>query len=352
MDRQTTDPQGRRTRRRLAADLTALALVGVLLIAALAAAGTVLYAQLYSPAAFVKSYLALLADKRAADALELPGVAVSSDQLAAAGLPDAASDVLLRSTVLGEIDDIEPVSTVTDGPVTRVTMAYELDGERAQSTFAVSQDGWIGVVPRWRFAESPLAVLDVVVRGSMRFDVNGLELDKRQVSPDGADARPLDAVALLVFAPGRYEVAVDTAISATPGDAVVADAPMRAVDVELQAEPTDEFIAVVQKEVEGYLDDCATQQILQPTGCPFGYYVQDRIDGLPTWTITQQPAVTVLPDGANWFIPPADGVAQIHVNIVSLFDGTISETVADVPFSVHGRITVLPDGTASIRIGE
>jgi hypothetical protein len=352
MDRQTTDPQDRKRRRGLAVDLTALTLVGVLLVAALAAGGVVLYRQLYSPTAFVQGYLELLAEGRAADALQVPGVAVSSAQLDEAGLPAAASDALLRNAVLTGIDDVEPVSSVETDGVHEVTVGYTVDGEHAESTFSVTQAGWIGVVPRWRFAQSPLAILDVVVRGSMRFDVNGFEIDKRQVSVDGPDARPLDAVPMLVFSPGNYQVSVDTAISATPGEAVLATDPMTAVDVDLQAEPTPEFIDVVQKEVETYLDDCATQQILQPTGCPFGYYVQDRLDGLPTWTITEQPQVDVEPSGADWLIPPANGVAQIYVNIVSLFDGTVSPTVADVPFSVHGQITVLPDGKASIRIGD
>jgi hypothetical protein len=71
----------------------------------------------------------------------------------------------------------------------------------------------------------------------------------------------------------------------------------------------------------------------------------------PKWSITQQPQVTVLPDGAGWSIPSADAVAHIEVEIRSLFDGSVRTVGEDVPFAVTGTIDVLPDGTASIKVG-
>ncbi|MFX5498315.1 hypothetical protein ABTD99_19315, partial [Acinetobacter baumannii] len=62
--------------RRLARDLTILAIVGVLLLAALGAGAAAAYRELYSPRAFVLHYLDLLHDRRAAEAITVPGVAV------------------------------------------------------------------------------------------------------------------------------------------------------------------------------------------------------------------------------------------------------------------------------------
>ena len=90
--------------------------------------------------------------------------------------------------------------------------------------------------------------------------------------------------------------------------------------------------------------------MLQPTACPFGFVVQDRIVSPPTWSIAAQPTVSVVPDGAGWRIPPAEAVAHIEVDIRSLFDGSVSEVTEDVPFTVTGSIAVLPDGTASITV--
>lgn len=339
------------TRRSLRGDLTILALIGVLLAAAIAAGGISLYKYFYSPTAFVENYLSLLSQGRAADALLVPGVAIDSEQLDAAGLPTFASDALLRGNALTSLSGVSTVSEITEGETTRVTVKYKAGSFGGTSTFSVVRDGWIGVVPTWRFAQTPLSVIDLTLRGSMRFDVNGFEIDKRQVSAEGADADPMAPLPLLVFSPGLYEVSVDTAISKTEGVKVLSDAPLANVPLDIQAEPTEKFIGVVQERVEDFLRGCATQRVLQPTGCPFGFSVQNRIDEPPVWSIVGQPTVQVVPNGASWAIPAADAVAHIEVDIRSLFDGSVREVSEDVPFTIDGTITVEPDGTASISIG-
>lgn len=325
--------------------------MGVLLVGAVGAAVGAVSREFYSPTAFVQHYLDLLADGQAADALALPGVAVDSAALEAAGLPATASQALLRHDAMASLTDIRVVSEQTDGDVTRVKVDYRAGAYPGTTTFEVVRDGSVGLAPTWRFAKSPLAVMDLEVTGSMSFDVNGFTMDKRQVSPDGADADPLAAVPLLVFSPGVYSVSVDTPISATPGVAVLSDSPFGHVPVQIQATPTAAFVTMVQRRVDEFLTSCATQQVLQPTGCPFGYIVDDRIASTPAWSIAHQPDVQVVPDGANWRIPSSDAVAHIDIDIQSLFDGSIRHVGQDVPFLVNGSITVLPDGTATITVG-
>ncbi|MFF2486893.1 hypothetical protein ACFVSU_10860 [Microbacterium sp. NPDC058062] len=343
-------PAKRRTRRRLALDLTLLGIVGVVLAGAVFAAWGVMQREFYSPKAFVERYVQLLAEGRAADALAVPGVAVSSAELEEAGLPPTASEALLRSSALAPIRDAHVVSEEHDGDITHVTIAYTARGHDGRTTFSVERDGSIGLAPTWRFAKSPLAVMNLGVTGSMIFDVNGFELDKRQVSPDGADADPAAPVSLLVFSPGLYSVSVDTAISSTPGVAVLSDSPFRAIPVNVVAQPTEKFLSVVQDKVEEFLTSCATQEVLQPTACPFGYFVEDRITSAPKWSIVSQPTVAVEPDGAGWSILAAEAVAHIDVDIRSLFDGRVRAVSEDVPFIVKGTITVRPDGTATIVV--
>lgn len=344
-------PPAADSRRRKGLEIGAVALVGVLLIAAFAAGAASLYREFYSPTAFVLRYVDLLAEGRAADALAVPGVGVDSATLEAAGLPPSASDALLRGNALAPLSDVTAVSEVTDGDVTHVTVSYHAGAFEGTSTFEVTQDGWLGITPTWRFEKSPLAVMDLLVRGSMRFAVNGFEVDKRQVSVNGVDADPLAPVPLLVFSPGVYSVNVDTAISATPGAAVLADSPFVGIPVQMQAEATDEFVSVVQERVEQFLTTCATQQVLQPTGCPFGFTVRNRIVGLPAWSMVEQPKITVRPDGAGWMIPPADAVAHVEVDVRSLYDGSVRRVSEDVPFTATGSIDVLPDGSVSIKVG-
>ena len=343
-------PPRPRRRGRLALDLSLLGVVGLVLAGAVFAAWGVIERQFYSPAAFVERYVDLLAEGRAADALTVPGVDVTTADLEAAGLRPTASEALLRSAALAPITDVEVVSEEQDGDVTRVTIEYQAGGYDGRTTFAVERDGSIGLAPTWRFAKSPLAVMNLAVTGSMVFDVNGFEIDKRQVSPEGADADPAAPVSLLVFSPGLYSVSVDTAISSTPGVAVLSDSPFRAIPVNVQAQPTEQFLSVVQDKVEEFLTACATQEVLQPTACPFGYFVQDRIASLPAWSIVMQPTVAVEPDGAGWSILASEAVAHIEVDIRSIFDGKVRTVSEDVPFIVKGAITVRPDGNVTIVV--
>lgn len=328
-----------------------LSIIGVLLLAALGATGVILYREFYSPTAYAMRYLSLLQDHRAADALDMPGVRVDSVALDEASLPAGASDALLRNTALGNLRDIMPVSETTADGISTVTIAYTAQGTPGTTTFHIAHDGWIGVAPTWRFTQSPLSVIDLTVRGSMRFAVNGFEVDKRQVSVDGVDADPLAAVPMLVFSPGIYSVTVDTALASSDGVLVLADAPLRSTPITVQADPTPEFVEVVQEEVNGFLDACATQQVLQPTGCPFGLFVSNRIIAPPEWSIAAYPEISLVPDGAHWRIVPAPSRAHINVDVRLLFDGSIRKVDQDVEFVVEGTITVLGDGTISIRVG-
>ena len=329
-----------------------LAIVGVLLIAALWGTGVTLYREYYSPTAFAMRYLSLLQDQRAPEALALPGVAVDSVALDEAGLPAGSSDALLRRAAMSDLKNITPISEETVRDITRVTVSYTAQGVDGRTTFEIARDGWIGVVPGWRFSQSPLSVVSLTVRGSMRFSVNGFEVDKRQVSVHGVDAAPLDPVPMLVFSPGAYSVTVDTAVSTSEGVRVLADTPLADTPIDIQATPTQEFIDVVQKEVDSFLDRCAEQQVLQPTGCPFGFVVQNRITAPPEWSIDTYPVVVVEPDGANWRIAQAQGAARIKVGVRSLFDGSLRQVDERVDFAIDGTITVLPDGTISIRVGS
>lgn len=346
-------PPPRRRRRTLGRDLTALAVVGVLLVGAVGATAVILYRDLYSPSAFVTRYLDLLSRGQAAEALALPGVAVDSADLERAGLPASSSEALLRSAALAPLTGVTVLDAEegSDG-VTTVRVAYRAGPHTGETTFRVERAGWAGVAPTWRFATSPLAEIDLTVRGARQFAVNGFEVDTRQVSPAGVDADPLDSVALLVFSPGLYSLSVDTAISASPGVAVLSDTPAARIPVDIQAQPTAEFSSVVQERVESFLTECATQKVLQPTGCPFGLVVQNRIVESPAWAMQQQPTVTLAPDGAGWSIERVQAVARITVDIQSIYDGEIRHLDEAVPFFIGGTVTILPDGTASIEVTD
>ncbi|AXA97774.1 hypothetical protein [Microbacterium sp. PM5] len=349
-DAATRPSPARRRSRRLAFDLAALSVVGLLLVGAIGAATVTVYRDLYSPGAFVTRYLSLLSEGRVPEALALPGVPIASSDLTDAGLPGDASEALLRRAALAPLSDIRVVGEQASDGVELVTVSYQAGPHAGTSTFRVERAGWVGLAPTWRFAQSPLAVIDLTLRGATAFSVNGFAVDTRQVSPDGTKADPLAPVALLVFSPGLYSISVDTPVSSSPGVAVLSDTPQAEVPVDIQTQPTSTFVDVVQERVESFLTACTTQQVLQPTGCPFGLQVRNRILEPPVWSMVTPPKIALRPDGAGWSIVPADAAAHVVVDIKSIFDGTVTHVDEDVPFRVGGTITMLPDGTASIQV--
>ncbi|MGF3056367.1 hypothetical protein [Microbacterium sp. YY-01] len=348
---QLSTHQRARGRGTLVSDLGILITIGILLLAATVAGSASLYKHFYSPSAFVEEYLSLLAEGRTAEALLVPGVDLSAEQREKAGIDATASDALLRSAALSPISDVAVVNERNDGDVTFVTVDYVAGIHSGSTTFQVKRDGWIGIAPGWRFAQSPLSVIELTVLGSDQFAVNGFSLDRRQVAALGIDSAREEPVPLLVFSPGLYTVSVDTAIATTPGVSVLADAPLTTVPVDVQTTATTKFTGVVQEQVEAFLTACATQKVLQPTDCPFGMLVQNYITDEPTWSIPTMPQVTVEPDGAEWKIAPTPALAHLSVEVQLIYDGTIEQLEQDVPFTVTGEIHVLPDGSVSIIVG-
>ena len=133
--------------------------------------------------------------------------------------------------------------------------------------------------------------------------------------------------------------------------AVTASQPGAAIIGTVTLQPTDAFVAQVQKEVDGYLDDCATQTVLLPTGCPFGEQISNRIVTTPAWSIARYPTVALQPgpDPGTWLMPATPAAAHLVVDVRSLFDGSVSTFDEDVPFSSSFVVSFLPDDELLIR---
>ena len=355
--RRERQPQRKRRRSRRRArgrplwlDLTLIALGVIIALTAIAAVCLGLYRQFYSPSAFVERYLSLLADGRAADALLVPGVTIDSVTLEQLGLSVNSSDVLLRRDALATLTEVQRVSEEPSGDTTLVTVSYQAGGHAGTTTFEVTAGDRVGFLPTWRFASSPLAVMQLTVTGSSDFIVNGFPLDKNQVYPPDLKLDQNQPLAMLVFTPGIYTIAVDNPVAQTSGVAMLSDRPLISIPVKVAAEPTEKFVAVVQDKVDAFLTACTAQRVLQPTGCPFGYSITDRVLGEPTWSVPKLPTVRLKPDGSSWRIPATESTARIEMTAQSLFDGSTYPVSEDVGFVMRANITVLADNSVAIEV--
>ena len=105
---------------------------------------------------------------------------------------------------------------------------------------------------------------------------------------------------------------------------------------------SQKFVDEVQKQVDVFLDDCATQQVLFPTGCPFGQSIVNQVVSAPTWSMITYPSVAIEPgnDPGTWIVPVTQGAAHLTVDVRSLFDGSRSRFDDDVPFGLSWVMTI------------
>ncbi|MET0715243.1 MAG: hypothetical protein ABWY57_10045 [Mycetocola sp.] len=329
------------------------AVVGTMLIGAAFAAIGALNRDVYGAGAFVGNYLSALQRKDAASALQIPGVELEESDLTEAGLPEGSSNALLRNAALPELTNLALVDDLDQGDgIHAVTWSFESNDAYGESTFLVQRAGTrFPLIPTWSFAESPLAVVNLAVEHATVFSANGFDLDSRSLTGVAVPSFH-NIVNVQVFTPGAYVFQSTSDLLTSDKESVLVDEPSRVHEAAVKAAPTDEFVTAAQKAVNAQLDACAEQKVLQPTGCPFGIVVDDRILGDPQWSFEEYPEVTVEAGPESWVIPTTRGDAHLEVDVQSLYDGSITPYDADVPFSMAGNLYILSDGTVAATLTE
>lgn len=304
-----------------------------LLIAA-AVAIAVVNSTVLSASGFVRVYLDSLARGDVAGALELPGVA-----------PLGVDTSLLRDDMLDTFEDVELRSTEIDDDVHLVRYGWTVEGGSYESTFRVERAGSrFGVFPRWAFAESPTAVLSIRVVNDDRFRVNGVD-----TSTGVAATRPVERA---VFVPGRYVIDHESRFLHSADFVVTASRPGSVTSGSLRVRANEAFVEQLDVELARFLDGCAAQGVLLPTGCPFGQQIQNRVVSEPVWSIEESPRAVVEPSGEYgvWRMLPASGVARLVVEVQSLFDGSVSTFDEWIPFQIGARISIIDDAGLVVEI--
>ena len=311
-----------------------------------------LNSTIYGSSSFVERYLEAIADDDIGEAASTPGVALDEAELESFGLPADISTAMLRSGVVAAgPQDVRIVSDVAnpDGSHS-VTASYRLEAEIAESTFEVRPIAPLyGVLSRWEFADSPIAVIEVTAAHNPLFTVGTLTLDTR-AAKSGEELTAFSQTApYLAIAPAAYVFEYDSTLLEAAHVSVSASAGEQ-VAVTVDAQPTDEFVERVQLKVDEYLAGCTDQKVLQPAGCPFGVEVDDRVLSEPQWTIATAPQVTLTPSDTSFDMPPTEGVAHLTVEVQDLFDGHFYTLEEDDPFTLALSATIKPDGSIAIQL--
>jgi hypothetical protein len=324
-----------------------------LIIGAFAITVLVLNSTIYGSSGFVRSYLAALARHDTASALVIADIHVADDRPAASDDGSGATPIdttgagsillagshdLLRSSALSTLDDITlfEEKSNSDGSKT-VTFSYLVDGRSAQSTFIVERGGTnFGFFADWDFVTPPLAIVRLTVVNSQEFSANGTTfIAPAQDSPSS----------YVVLTPSSFDITHATTFLKAEPIIVSATKPGSTVRAQLIVMPNETMTAQVQREVNDHLDECATQVVLLPTGCPFGQPMANRIVTTPEWSMAEYPPVSLRPgsDPTTWLMPPTEAAAHLLVDVRSIFDGSVTTFDKDVGFSASYLVTFSPD---------
>lgn len=303
----------------------------------LAFAGTIvtLNLTLYSAAGFVSSYLNSLARHDVGAALAMPGVEHPDD-----ALPD-----LLVADALGELSSYELVSDEAVGIDHTLRFTVHFVGEiEKEIEFWVEHTGSrLGLFSGWAFSRSPIGVLEATPHNAADFEVNGVAV----TSTEGAG----QPTRFQVLTPGVYSLTHESKYLEAARTTFLAENSAWVTEAMLNIRANPAFVEQVNTELAGYLDDCATQQVLLPTDCPFGKQMSNRIEDLPKWSIALYPEVSIVPSPGEpgvWLVPPTPAAAHLTVEVRSLFDGSLSTFDEDVPFDVSYTVTFPGDGSLLI----
>ena len=328
--------------------------VAVLLVLAFLAAVGALQRGPYSAGGFVSAYMQSLADHDVSAALDMPGADPTAASLRNQSLPSTPSRELLRSDVLPVLTGIRIVSDDDLGTGEHlVEVRVDADGHPVTARFSVRASGAVlGLLPTWRFAQTPLTVAHITVEHADTFTIGGHTLEPRAAADLPPDAFSV-AADYLVFSPSVYTLGHSDQYTDAQPVTLTASTPGRQVEVSVVAQPNAAFVQKTEKQLDAYLDSCAQQQVLQPTGCPFGVVIDDRVEGLPTWKIAKYPPVTITAGERGWMMPDSQGIAHLSVTVQSLFDGTVTKRESDEPFAVSlSSIGIRDDGGLDITVAN
>lgn len=300
----------------VAAGLVALWIAGVL----------GLNSSVYSPARVVVDYVDAVESGDYETALSIAGITAQPDVLPSISVPVTGSTITGTQTVNAE--------------QTAIGVAYVVESKPVQSRFDLERgDRIAGLFDSWSFVTAPTATIMT--------DGGGMS----EVLINDTLVRSGDEVTVLV--PGVYEMSAGNQWLHTETETRVIARPGDSVEVSLTVEPTDALITEVTVAIDEYLQECSNRDVLQPASCPFGTTVNDRVVGVPSWTISVLPQIVVTPtdDMSVVSVSARAGVATVTGTIQSLFDGSLRPLNRDVVFDVDAEVTGLDRNSPALRIG-
>lgn len=308
----------------------------VVIILALAIAGAIIANRtLFSAQRAVESLHQHLAAGEGAQALGLMGAKVpEGDAVALDG------EVLKRTQAsIKNFTTDKPVPDATDPDLSTVLAHYQADGVDYDSSYTLRRTGksWF-FFDRWSFEPVTLPTVKIKANTVNEVTVNDQKIPLEQ----GMSTLP-------VFYPAVLDASFSTKNFAADARGMVVTAPAEApTEISLKTQPTKDFIAQINSKVKTYLDQCAEQKVLMPSGCPFAYHTAARVDpSTITWSIKNYPTIEVKYYNGAWVLSPLNVTADIALTEQDLRTGSLEEKNISEEFAFTAQLTT---STTEVRV--
>ncbi|MFC8304850.1 hypothetical protein ACFUCV_14335 [Specibacter sp. NPDC057265] len=279
----------------------------------------------FGPEKTVQHYLQALREGDGSRALGLLQAKVPSANAAALDGPALAQ----TQAALGDVRVADAVDAA--GNQKRVTVSYTVDGEELSTDFLLVSGPrqWL-FFDTWTMVPSTLPTVSASVVNANEASINGVPANM----PAGRNS-------FAVFYPGSYELEFRSALfAAPPVTRVVTGADQAVPAVALASGPTSDLLAQVDGVIRKYLDDCAQQAVLMPTGCPMTAISNNRVASPITWTIVGYPAITITPFNGQWVLAPLTVKTQLAFEEQDLFTGVLQNVKQNSEFEFTAKLQI------------
>ncbi len=279
----------------------------------------------FGPQQSVRDYMQALRDGDGAKALGLlraPVPSANPAMLDGDGLKAAAAK--LGDTHVGNPENL-------DGGRVKVAVSYTIDGASQSTDFTLEPAGkeWL-FFNTWSFVPAALPTIDVSVVNENQASVNGVQVNM----PSGKNS-------FAVLYPGQYKADFQSKYFQAPAVSTTVTAPeTKPTAVALATGPSPALLAEVDAKIHQYLDNCAKQQVLLPTGCPFSNRTDNRVLGPIKWSIASYPKSSISAYGGKWVMAPLTVKAQVEYQEQQLFSGKVADVKDAQDFGFTAKLDV------------
>lgn len=286
---------------------------------------TIVNTEEFGPESTVSNYLDALKDGDGAKAMGLLHAEVPGAN--AAALDGAA--LALSQEKVSDVSIADPTDT-PDGHKL-VTVKYLIDGTALSTDFRLTAGPkrWL-FFDSWDMVPSKLPTITASVVNANQATINGATANM----PDGKNS-------FAVFYPGSYELEYRSELFAAPPVTRNVSGPAQPVPaVGLATGPTSDLLSQVDGTIRKYLDTCAKQAVLMPTGCPMSAATNNRVTSAVKWDVVEYPAITISPYGGQWILAPLNVKAQVSYQEQDLFSGLIAGVKDAEDFGFTAKLAI------------